>query len=549
MSAVTADELRHRLLLQHGPGAVPQVDTQSTSTNSKSYSRNGTGPTENTLVYARFRPLTKEDSDKGHQVAWRLAGAQHIHLIESVAKEHECYGDTPEKNFTLNCVNRKISPKRGGTHTSTSWRSEAGHVPHAKSTLKTEYFVNGRVFGSRATNAQVYEEVARSAVIDAVEGYSGCILAYGQSLSGKTHTTTGTPESPGIILHSVADVFAYLNAYNTHDAQAFRAENYLGGEINTHDNDDDRTFLVRVSLVEIYMDRVRDLLRPSLQRLPMWDASPFSIKGYPARDGDDWLPVREASGQGFFVEGLSELHLESEHQVVEALALANSLRRRNRSETDDISSRSHTIFTLSIEAVTPTVDEDGILEFVNSTEGRLQIVDLAASEAQGAHSHSATESRSLYKDLFHLSEVINRLGVFTDVSRRLTNSSRHCSVGSLGRDQVLTTTPQWPSGAPVPPNVRGSVLTKLLAHTLINGRVRVIVNLHPSSVYAAYTASSLRFAEKASRVSRSVINQYTLPTTLSILCAAVQKCTQGQSDENVCVEDDDAHTHTRTVTL
>ncbi len=101
-----------------------------------------------------------------------------------------------------------------------------------------------QVYDDEATQEEVYKNTARLSVCSALEGYNATIFAYGQTGTGKTYTMEGfkyslTDESRGIIPRAIEDIFAYIEGCE----------------------DEEVTFMVRASYIQIYNQNVSDLLR------------------------------------------------------------------------------------------------------------------------------------------------------------------------------------------------------------------------------------------------------------------------------------------------
>uniref|UniRef100_A0A0G4GMB5 Kinesin motor domain-containing protein n=1 Tax=Chromera velia CCMP2878 TaxID=1169474 RepID=A0A0G4GMB5_9ALVE len=455
MYTLSVDELRHRELANGGKQGEKAYHASTTMPSAQT-------ETEPIKVFARFRPLTRREVEAGHEVAWCIQGKNHINRVDLEA-------DTADFSMWP----RMESPER--------------------------------IFCAKA-----------------LQGRNGCVIAYGQTQAGKTHTVMGTPQDPGMILHAVVDVLALINGYNSRaaaHARASRAKQPVpagGSKFEIAD----RHFLVRCSYVEVYMERVRDLFNPSTQSQPDWGSQPFAVRGDPPRDGPDWLPIRESATRGgFFVEGLRELVVDSEASVVEAVARANCLRRHARTCSREISSRSHTVFCISIESANPVRGPDGkVVAFKAVREGRLFICDLAGSE----NIHTAfersrlSEGKTVCRSLFFLSEVIAKLGSTRDPSPL---RSRPASQSPPKRrpeiDPLLL-----PAPSVIQPNFRVSALTKLLAPSLSTGRISVIVNIHPSHAFTDFSVQSLRFAEKTSSSRCHSAALMDLDPHASVLCAS-----------------------------
>lgn len=88
-----------------------------------------------------------------------------------------------------------------------------------------------RVFGSGASNDDVYAAAVQPLVLSAMEGFNACVFAYGQTASGKTFTMKAVTQA------AAADVFAHVAA------------------------SPDREWLIRASAIEIYNEDARDMLR------------------------------------------------------------------------------------------------------------------------------------------------------------------------------------------------------------------------------------------------------------------------------------------------
>ena len=109
-------------------------------------------------------------------------------------------------------------------------------------------FVFDQVFDVNSTQQEVYDSVGRDLVAQCLDGYHCTCFAYGQTGAGKTHTMMGSrsdEHEAGIIPRVVADIFSHINAASA-----------------------DNEFTVKASYVEIYLERIRDLLRPVTNNTP-----------------------------------------------------------------------------------------------------------------------------------------------------------------------------------------------------------------------------------------------------------------------------------------
>lgn len=164
-----------------------------------------------------------------------------------------------------------------------------------------------------------------------LEGYNGTILAYGQTSSGKTHTMMGKigdPELMGIIPRMVNQVFTHF--FNS--------------------NLDDIEFTVKVSIIEIYMEKIKDLLDPTRNN----------------------LKVREDKIKGIYIEDLTEHYVQNDKEVLDLIETGTQNRTVAYTHMNAGSSRSHLVFILSIHQKNTAN--------LSSKIGKLYLVDLAGSE-------------------------------------------------------------------------------------------------------------------------------------------------------------------------
>nr|KAJ3416656.1 hypothetical protein HK105_001192 [Polyrhizophydium stewartii] len=217
-------------------------------------------------------------------------------------------------------------------------------------------------------------------------------------------------------------------------------------------------FTVKVSFMEIYMEKIRDLLNPT----------------------NDNLPVHEEKGRGVYVKGLLEVFVGSVEEVFEAMRRGQSARVVAYTNMNAESSRSHSIFVLQI---TQKNLNDGSIK-----TGKLSLVDLAGSEKigkTGATGQTLEEAKKINKSLSALGMVINAL---TD------GKSSHIPY-------------------------RDSKLTRILQESLGgNSRTTLIINCSPSSFNDTETVSTLRFGMRAKTIkNKAKINAELSPSELKAL--------------------------------
>ncbi|KAK8280028.1 hypothetical protein V6Z12_D09G149000 [Gossypium hirsutum] len=251
-----------------------------------------------------------------------------------------------------------------------------------------------------------------------MEGINGTIFAYGMTSSGKTHTMHGDQRSPGIIPLAVKDAFSIIQ------------------------ETPNREFLLRVSYLEIYNEVVNDLLNPAGQN----------------------LRIRE-DAQGTFVEGIKEEVVLSPAHALSLIAAGEEHRHVGSTNFNLLSSRSHTIFTLTIESSPYGENSEG--EAVNLSQ--LNLIDLAGSESSKVETTGIRRKEGSYinKSLLTLGTVISKL---TD-----------------GRATHIP--------------YRDSKLTRLLQSSLSgHGHVSLICTVTPSSSNSEETHNTLKFAHRAKHI-------------------------------------------------
>lgn len=279
---------------------------------------------------------------------------------------------------------------------------------------------------------------------DILNGYNGTVFAYGQTGAGKSYTMMGSDiddeETKGIIPRIVEQIFASILA--------------SPGNIE---------YTVRVSYMEIYMERIRDLLQPQ----------------------NDNLPVHEEKSRGVYVKGLLEIYVSSVQEVYEVMRRGGTARAVAATNMNQESSRSHSIFVVTITQKN--------VETGSAKSGQLFLVDLAGSEKvgkTGASGQTLEEAKKINKSLSALGMVINSL---TD------GKSTHIPY-------------------------RDSKLTRILQESLGgNSRTTLIINASPSSYNVEETLGTLRFGVRAKAIkNKAKINAELSPAELKALLKKAQ---------------------------
>ncbi|XP_027935876.1 kinesin-like protein KIN-7K, chloroplastic isoform X2 [Vigna unguiculata] len=322
-----------------------------------------------------------------------------------------------KENVTVTVRFRPLNPREIRQGEEIAWYADGETV------VRNEYnpslaYAYDRVFGPTTTTRQVYDVAAQHIISGAMEGINGTIFAYGVTSSGKTHTMHGDQRSPGIIPLAVKDAFSIIQ------------------------ETPNREFLLRVSYLEIYNEVVNDLLNPAGQN----------------------LRIRE-DAQGTFVEGIKEEVVLSPAHALSLIAAGEEHRHVGSTNFNLLSSRSHTIFSLTVESSPCGENSEG--EAVALSQ--LNLIDLAGSESSRAETTGMRRREGSYinKSLLTLGSVISKL--------------------TEGR----------PSHIPY----RDSKLTRLLQSSLSgHGRISLICTVTPSSSNAEETHNTLKFAHRAKHI-------------------------------------------------
>ena len=285
-------------------------------------------------------------------------------------------------------------------------------------------FTFDTVFGPESKQLDVYNLTARPIIDSVLEGYNGTIFAYGQTGTGKTFTMEGVRAVPGlrgVIPNSFAHIFGHIA----------KAEG-------------DTRFVVRVSYLEIYNEEVRDLL---------------------GKDQTQRLEVKERPDVGVYIKDLSAYVVNNADDMDRIMTLGHKNRSVGATNMNEHSSRSHAIFTITIEC-----SEKGVDGNMHVRMGKLHLVDLAGSERQaktGATGQRLKEATKINLSLSTLGNVISAL---------VDGKSTH-----------------------VP--YRNSKLTRLLQDSLGgNSKTMMCANIGPADYNYDETISTLRYANRAKNI-------------------------------------------------
>lgn len=288
-----------------------------------------------------------------------------------------------------------------------------------------ETFSFDRVFNSNASQEEIFDFVGRPIIQEVLTGYNGTVFAYGQTGSGKTYTMMGSNvhdlECRGIIPRSTNLIFQSLAQSSTQTE-----------------------FTIKCSMLEIYKETLKDLLGNSGE-----------------------LKIKQDKRKGIFIEGLTDVYVVCEEEMLELLALGESNRTVASTKMNTASSRSHQLFMVEIMQKLPNDSEK---------KGTLNLVDLAGSEKinqTGVTGNKLEEAKKINLSLSALGNVI----------KALTDKAEHIPY-------------------------RDSKLTRLLQESLGgNYKTTLIVNCSPHPRNVEDSLNTLKFAQRAKTIkNKAVVN-------------------------------------------
>ncbi|CAL9145289.1 unnamed protein product [Musa hybrid cultivar] len=231
-------------------------------------------------------------------------------------------------------------------------------------------FVLDRVFHPESTQEDVFREV-KPILRSALDGHNVCILAYGQTGTGKTHTMEGNNGLPGIVPRAIEELFHQIS------------------------RDESASFTLSMSMLEVYMGSLRDL---------------FVHRRSPARV-THWIPkcnlsILRSSDGTVEIEGLTDVQVTDVKQARRWYARGKHARSTSWTNVNDASSRSHCLTRITISRSNDAVDG------TNNLVSKIWLVDLGGSERllkTGATGQTLDEGRAINLSLSALADVIAAL--------------------------------------------------------------------------------------------------------------------------------------------
>ena len=292
----------------------------------------------------------------------------------------------------------------------------------------------------------MYDATAKRLVRQVMEGYHGTVFAYGMTGTGKTFSMKGLNSSPGIIPRAITDIFSYIRETPR------------------------REYLLRVSYLEIYNEKIHDLL--SL------DAS----------GPQEEIKLREDKKRGVYATPLREEIVQSPNQLLRVIDRGDKARRTGETQWNAHSSRSHAVVQVVVESRERTIgrssgQEDKRAPIVGGVRvSTLSLIDLAGSERAAEDKLRRTEGAHINKSLLTLGNIISRLSGTKD---KAGNPIDKDGVHLPYRDSKLTRLLQ--------PALSGSSLISILCTVQLGA----LGSAAGANSHTGETLNTLKFASRA----------------------------------------------------
>ncbi|XP_076265727.1 kinesin family member unc-104 isoform X2 [Rhynchophorus ferrugineus] len=376
--------------------------------------------------------------------------------------------NTREKSKECKCIIKMI----GNTTTIANPKAE----PNTKDSIKSfnfdySYWSHDPHDPDFSSQLVVYRDIGEEMLQHSFDGYNVCIFAYGQTGAGKSYTMMGKQEEgqEGIIPQICKELFKKIRDNSQPDIK----------------------YSVEVSYMEIYCERVRDLLNPK-------------NKGN--------LKVREHPLLGPYVEDLSKLAVTSYQDIHDLIDEGNKARTVAATNMNETSSRSHAVFTIFFTQ--QRLDET--TQLTTEKVSKISLVDLAGSEradSTGAKGTRLKEGANINKSLTTLGKVISALAEIASKSKK-----------SKKADFIP---------------YRDSVLTWLLRENLGgNSKTAMIAAISPADINYDETLSTLRYADRAKQiVCKAVVNEDANAKLIRELKEEIQKLRELLKQEGIEVHE------------
>ncbi|OBT98683.1 hypothetical protein VE01_03334 [Pseudogymnoascus verrucosus] len=366
----------------------------------------------------------------------------------------------------------KSTEGKGNVIVSVRVRPDAGGDAPGASKTDGEWMVDGRrslvaykgpaggdhyydnVFATHDTNSRVYDGSAKRLVRRVMEGYHGTVFAYGMTGTGKTFSMQGTATNPGVIPLAITDIFSYIRETPS------------------------REFLLRVSYLEIYNEKIHDLLNPP----------PANALGANAPAQEE-IKLREDAKRGVYASPLKEEIVQSPTQLLRVIARGDHARRTSSTQFNARSSRSHAVVQIVVESRERLPGNGAMSD--NKRSGlvpggvrvsTLSLIDLAGSERAAETKERREEGSHINKSLLTLGTVIARLSGDKDKEGKpMDKNGKHLPY----RDSKLTRL------------LQGALSGDSLVSILCTIQIGSVGSAAAANTHTGETLNTLKFASRA----------------------------------------------------
>ncbi|KAJ2945067.1 hypothetical protein O0L34_g9125 [Tuta absoluta] len=424
-------------------------------------------------VVVRCRPLSEKERTQGHDEEENEKGSLDQKWYERLSSTK-----APEKK------NRKgprqvvkVCPERGAVQVLNPKGQDKvftydAAYDHAADTqtiydemvryvaISSLLFTYDAAYDHAADTQTIYDEMVRPLVTSVLDGFNGCVFAYGQTGTGKTHTMEGREGDEGVIPRAFRQIWTHIETSASSDVTHLVSCSYV--ELYLEDIRDllskdckklairgqtassDVTHLVSCSYVELYLEDIRDLLSKDCKK----------------------LAIRGQELNGFYIPEMTSIVCKSAAEMVRVMKAGNKNRASGRTDMNEHSSRSHAVFLVTVESAHRPTNRIRV--------GKLNLVDLAGSERQRKTNASADRLREASR----INQALSSLG---NVISALAEASPH-----------------------VP--YRDSKLTRILQDSLGgNSKTIMIANIGPADYNYDETVTTLRYAHRAKAIKNKPI--------------------------------------------
>ena len=269
-----------------------------------------------------------------------------------------------------------VYEKSKGQAKTTELNINSDSITISEKKAKSKTFTFDHCYDGLVGQQKIYEDIGIPALSHSLDGYDSTIFAYGQAGSGKTFSIMGDEGNPGLVPRLGKDLFGKID-------ERLQQAKESGSHID---------YLVSISFLEICDEKINDLLNPSSKQLKM--------------NGD--------YKEGFFVEGLCEIIVRNNDEMMSLIEQGNNIRRITATKIIEQSLCSHACLIMKIEKKT-TLKSDGVNR-VALVESKLNLVDLGGFEKSGTKSDKLRVGMNDVS-LMALRNVINALAEGVDTKK------------------------------------------------------------------------------------------------------------------------------------